>query len=212
MRLLHLAMAGFCGLALAACATQPAPEGAAPAPLEGPQMQPYPVQFSCPADGTVVATNIGVRRYFGADPVDAETCIMELPGSIGRQWRLYGLFTPSAENGEQLRAILREVFPLEAGKVVRRTVNQPESAFTLTFSVVGLSRVTVPAGTFTAWALDIRQEGSGFGTAFAGTRRVVLDQDSWVALQERYRIQRQARRAERTPDWQALRITAPAAP
>lgn len=197
---------------LAACSQQLAPDVAAPAPVLGPGMQPYPVQFSCPPAGTVVETNAGQRRYYGADPVDPEMCIMERPEDVGRQWRLYSLFTPDAYNTDQLRAVLRQVFPLEAGKVVRQPIRQPGGEFILTFTVVGLSQVQVPAGTFTAWTMDIRQEGVGFGNTFAATRRVVLDQASWVGLKETYRVLREAYAVNTVPDWEALRITAPATP
>lgn len=212
MRLRDFAAPALLGL-LAACSNNmPPPNTAAPDALSGPGMQPYPVQFNCPANGTIVYTNAGQHRYYGADPVDAEMCVMERPEDTGRQWRLYSLFTPNAYNSDQLRGVLRRLFPLEAGKVVREPIRQPGGEFILTFTVVGLQSTTVRAGTFTTWVVDIRQEGVGFGNDFAATRRVWFDQNSWVAVKGTFQVLRELQRVNTVPNFEAVRIVAPAAP
>ncbi|MCC7282572.1 MAG: hypothetical protein IT556_09330 [Acetobacteraceae bacterium] len=205
-------------LLLGACAQEQPPP-----PMDNPGMPPglaptaagasaqttaggYPAQFSCPANGTIVETTNGVRRYFGAAPNDPELCVMQRPEDQGQVRRVYSLFTYNPYDTGQVRAALRQFFPLYPGKSVRHSILVPGSQTILTFTAVGRESVTVPAGTFDTWVIDIAEQGVGFGNDFAASRRTWLDATRWFSVKETYQIERERWAVPTVPDWQATRV------
>lgn len=166
----------------------------------------YPVQFSCPANGTIVETTNGVRRYFGSAPNDPELCVMQRPEDSRPVRRVYSFFTYNPYDSAQLRAAFREFFPLHPGKQIRHSIVQPGSQFILTFTAVARQSVSVPAGTFDAWVIDLREEGIGFGAGFEATRRTWMEASNWFSVKETYRIVRDPMAVNTVPDWEATRI------
>jgi hypothetical protein len=206
-------LAAIPALLLGACAPEQPPISPGPPPglgagtgAAGGSFAGYPVQFSCPPNGLIVETTNGVRRYFGAAPNDPELCLMQRPEDQGVVQRVYSFFTYNAYDASQVRSALRQFFPLYPGKSVRHSILVPGSQTILTFTAVERTSVTVPAGTFDAWVIDIAEQGVGFGNDFAASRRTWLDANTWASVKETYQIQRERWAVNTVPDWKATRI------
>lgn len=204
-------LAGLAVLLLGACAQQqPAdnpgmPPGLGSGPAAG-GLGAYPVQFSCPANGTIVETTNGTRRFFGSAPNDPELCVMQRPEDQGQVRRVYSFFTYNDYDASQIRAALREFFPLYPGKQVRHSILVPGSETILTFTAVQRTSVTVPAGTFDTWVIDIAEQGVGFGNDFAASRRTWMEANRWFSVKETYQIERERWAVQTVPDWEATRV------
>jgi hypothetical protein len=181
---------------LAACAT---PQEATPGSS--------PVGFACPAAGTVVTTSMGVRRYMGSVPNDPENCLMQQPGFQAPTELLYAVFAGAAAEAADMRPVLRGFFPLSPGKRVEHTLRTQRGQWRIFLHAVGQERLTVPAGSFDTWLVEIREQGFGAGQSDI-IRRTWFDAASWVAVKQTYQVIRPVN-ATLPRDWEALSIARP---
>jgi len=190
--------------ALSACAPQQESALVAPPADVGGSPGPYPVQFRCPAATTIVeTTTVGVTRYYGAKPADPEICLVQQPGHTQQSQMLYGLFVGNVAESPQMREAFRQFFPLVPGRQVHHTLLGTGSQWMVTMTALGPQRVTVPAGSFNAEVIEIREDGFGFNH-YAGLRRIAFDTDTWVPVKWENEVLRSG--VTLAPSWEATRI------
>ncbi|WP_144184396.1 DUF3108 domain-containing protein [Elioraea rosea] len=164
-------------LALALAALGGCAQG--PSPAEVQAAREPPAGFHCPAPGTTVRGSDGreiIHRGVAAD--DAEVCLISLTVG-GRTQEVRALFSIAALSrftpGEE-RAALRALFPLAPGKSASwLTHDFYGEAWTVSVQVVGRETITVPAGTFDTWRLQLGDRGFGFNSWEVRMHRWVLE-------------------------------------
>lgn len=184
-------MFGLAVLALLSGCTAPPPPDPGPQPPMPPG--PYPVEFRCPAPGTVIRTSLGTTlSYDGALPNDPETCRFARSDRQGEWWSLYAIYSGRA-NFDQMRPLFRRLFPLAPGKTVRGFVtdadNFSRNAWEVTFTAVARARLNVPAGMFDAWAIRVTEQGSA-GNPYLAESTWYLDSATWVPVKFDRRVLR----------------------
>lgn len=163
---------GLLAATLAGCA-----QGPTAAQVEAARMPPP--GFACPAAGTTVRGDDGRTIVSaGTSPGDAEICVSSLT-IAGQQRTVHALFNIAALSqytpGEE-RTQLRSLFPFAAGKRASwQTHNFYGEAWQVTVTIEGQERITIPAGTFTAWRQTLNDRGFGFNSWEIEYTRWVLD-------------------------------------
>lgn len=120
---------------------------------------------ACPPDGLIIETSIGTTiRAGGADPQDPSICLFRRTDGRAPFRSVYGFI--SADSGSLASAVRRAVqgvSPFQAGKkmAVDALQDYSSSAWRWEIEVLRQERVTVPAGTFDAWVVQITETGFG---------------------------------------------------
>jgi hypothetical protein len=190
-------------LLLAGCAPQ-APEPTLAGPPPDAERARYPQGFACPPAVSIVETStVGVTRYFGSRDGDPEVCIVQQPGRQQRSELLYGMFIANAAESPQMREAFRAFFPLSVGRRAEHLLLGQGSQWRITMSVPSEERITVRAGTFDTWVVEILEEGYA-GNAYAGSRRIWFDKTTWLPVRQDNTLIRG--NVAEPPDWQAVRV------
>lgn len=199
------ALAGLLAASLAGCTQGPTPAQLAAA-------RTPPAGFTCPAVGTTVRGDDGrMIVSAGTSPDDAEICVSSLTVA-GQERTVHALFniaalttyTPAEE-----RTQLRGLFPFAAGKRASwQTHNFYGEAWQVTVTIEGQERITIPAGTFTAWRQTLNDRGFGFNSWEIEYTRWVLD-DGTVIRQTGRAIRGVTGQGAFPQTWAAVQVQRP---
>ncbi len=90
--------------------------------------------------------------------------------SAGRETRGVGLFFPTGtEQGVSFdKERVESIWPLEVGKSVSFKFTRGGDVWDETIKVLRTERVTVPAGSFDAYVVEVHEKTVGFGGAYEG--------------------------------------------
>jgi hypothetical protein len=191
-------------LAITACQTEQASIRPQIASSSVPASQPIIVPANCPPQGLVLRTSHGREFFFlGRDPNDPEVCQWSATNSRSISRFIHTLASTEGEGAEQARVGLRALFPLAEGRSAQYNIQRSDGFWRVTWRVVGQTSVTVPAGTFRTWVVEMIEQGM-FGNSFRGERIYYFDVDTGAVVKLDGRVVRGI--ARWSPPWEAVSL------
>jgi hypothetical protein len=169
-----------------------------------------PVPALCPPAGLVVRRSDGRDvRHHGRDRTDPEVCISSIVGQPGFWRDLHGLApagnTASGDSlGEQARAGLRPLVPLATGRQASYLMMVRDGGWQMTWRVVGDETITLRAGRFDTWVIEVVDEGR-MNANFRGERRLWIDKATGATLRQDARVVRGGGR-HNEGSWEAVAV------
>lgn len=162
-------------------------------------------ELGCPRPGTVVGTSAGGKlSFFGGDGLVCP--FRAVDGNERARWGVF--WTPEMPIVRQYATELRKLWPLEIGKQVSIVWDEGGQSWNYTYRVVRRETVTVPAGGFDTFLVEIHQRGIGTNS-FRSVNRNWYAPAVGYAVKYEYVLESGHSSSGTPRDWHATEIVLP---